>query len=173
MRLVNPLAIPGYLNLKLDQDFMMDSKSVGAGGTSSVYRGTLINPHLVDKYGFQSCVLKMFKGIDNFSTSDTTSNSIMNDKTPFYYEIAIMNILGMHPNIVQFLGYCEAPALIVMKMYERDLKSALRNSNFETSPLVCLKIAVDVARGMDYIHKHGVLHLDLKPRKSRNIRNVR
>jgi serine/threonine protein kinase len=49
-------------------------------------------------------------------------------KTLVYQEIAIMNSLIHHPNIITLVGFTEEPLSIVMKMYERTLFSLCMSS---------------------------------------------
>ena len=73
-----------------------------------------------------------------------------------------------HPNIVHFLGACtrQQPFLIVTEIMEGgSLEAALRN-NAKFSLRRALEIALDCARGMEYLHvpnPNCIMHRDLKP----------
>jgi hypothetical protein len=70
-----------------------------------------------------------------------------------------------HPNIVTIyeLGECEGTLYIAMELLEGiDLAQALAPPNAMELPRK-LKVIVDVCRGLDYAHKRGVVHRDVKP----------
>lgn len=70
-----------------------------------------------------------------------------------------------HKNVVQFIGVCtvEDHLCIVTEFMEGgSLYEAYRQRQSRISPLVVIKIGIDVARGMDYLHRSGIVHRDLK-----------
>lgn len=70
-----------------------------------------------------------------------------------------------HPNIIQLLGYIEDPFMIVMEyLPNKDLLSII-NSSF-TSLDRKINIAIDILRGINYLHSRKpdyIIHRDLKP----------
>ena len=84
-------------------------------------------------------------------------------KAEFHFEIALMAHLGSHPNIIQLVGYCDAPTYsIVMKFCD----GSLHNLIFEQRVLKYgekIQFALDIATGMGFIHSMDIVHLDLKP----------
>jgi len=88
-------------------------------------------------------------------------------------EEAKMQARLRHPNVVQFIGYAveKDQHIIVMELMEMDLRMYLdenqnRGRNFGIEYPLPLLLAVDImlqlAEAMNYLHKSGVMHRDLK-----------
>ncbi|XP_031384250.1 integrin-linked protein kinase 1 isoform X2 [Punica granatum] len=73
-----------------------------------------------------------------------------------------------HPNIVQFLGAVtqSSPMMIVTEYLPKgDLREYLRRRG-ALKPVTAVKFALDIARGMNYLHEHkpeAIIHRDLEP----------
>eukprot|EP01042_Synura_sphagnicola_P002961 gene2961-biopygen3200 len=69
-----------------------------------------------------------------------------------------------HPNILQFLGYCISPRpCIVMEYMPRgSLHQLLRNRQAEILWDVRMRIALDITRGLAYLHAENIVHRDIK-----------
>ncbi|PSS28761.1 Dual specificity protein kinase [Actinidia chinensis var. chinensis] len=85
----------------------------------------------------------------------------------FRHEVNLLVKLR-HPNIVQFLGaVTERKPLMLITEYLRggDLHQYLKEKG-ALSPSTAINFAVDIARGMAYLHNEPnvVIHRDLKPR---------
>ena len=164
MPLINvvPLFIPGFLNLKLDIDLVMPdiSNKIGKGGTASIFRGTLVNDSLISRYGgTKDVAIKVSEPKPN-ETEEKRTRRIQD----LMYEIAIMSSLPSCTNIVQFIGFVEAPRqCIVMKYYSSSLSALIGDSNARISQDTVINIGFQIANGMEVIHSKGVLHLDIKP----------
>lgn len=67
----------------------------------------------------------------------------------------------------QFVAACKKPpvyCVITEYLSEGSLRAYLHKLEHKTLPLPKLiAIALDIARGMEYIHSQGVIHRDLKP----------
>ncbi|CAK9222390.1 unnamed protein product [Sphagnum troendelagicum] len=81
----------------------------------------------------------------------------------------------LHPNVVQFIGYGvnEREHVIVLELMSMDLKRFLDDQkkkngkkNGEQGPplplLTAINIMAQIAEAMNYLHKSGVMHRDLK-----------
>ncbi|KAK1289913.1 Serine/threonine-protein kinase HT1 [Acorus calamus] len=85
----------------------------------------------------------------------------------FRHEVKLLVKLR-HPNIVQFLGaVTERKPLMLITEYLRggDLHQYLKEKG-SLSPLTAVNFALDIARGMAYMHNEPnvIIHRDLKPR---------
>lgn len=74
-----------------------------------------------------------------------------------------------HPNIVQFMGICAEPPCIVSEFCEKGslltlLKSAAKEDKFLPTWEMCLKMVIDAATGILYLHSRSkpIVHCDLK-----------
>ncbi|KAJ9566161.1 hypothetical protein OSB04_002127 [Centaurea solstitialis] len=73
-----------------------------------------------------------------------------------------------HPNVVQFLGAVtqSSPMMIVTEYLSKgDLRLFLKRKG-ALKPLTALKFAMDIARGMNYLHENKpapIIHRDLEP----------
>ncbi|KAL6583816.1 Serine/threonine-protein kinase ht1 [Orobanche minor] len=71
-----------------------------------------------------------------------------------------------HPNIISFIAACKKPPVfcIITEYYPGgSLRQYLHQQEPHSLPLtLVLKLALDIARGMQYLHARGVLHRDLK-----------
>ncbi|XP_010524090.1 PREDICTED: serine/threonine-protein kinase STY8-like isoform X3 [Tarenaya hassleriana] len=73
-----------------------------------------------------------------------------------------------HPNVVQFLGAVtqSSPMMIVTEYLSKgDLREYLDRKR-ALKPELAVKFALDIARGMNYLHEHkpeAIIHRDLEP----------
>ncbi|KAI6673191.1 hypothetical protein NL676_001097 [Syzygium grande] len=85
----------------------------------------------------------------------------------FRDELALLQKLR-HPNIVQFLGAVtqSSPMMIVTEYLPKgDLRAYLKRKG-ALKPIIAVRFALDIARGMNYLHEHkpeAVVHRDLEP----------
>ncbi|KAK4568589.1 hypothetical protein RGQ29_004130 [Quercus rubra] len=83
----------------------------------------------------------------------------------FISEVALLFRLR-HPNIITFFAACKkAPVFCIITEYLAggSLRKYLHHQEPHSVPLnLVLKLALDIARGMQYLHSQGILHRDLK-----------
>ncbi|KAK4489132.1 hypothetical protein RD792_004926 [Penstemon davidsonii] len=83
----------------------------------------------------------------------------------FTSEVALLFRLR-HPNIITFVAACKKPPVfcIITEYYPGgSLRKYLHQQEPYSLPLnLVLKLALDIARGMQYLHAQGILHRDLK-----------
>ncbi|GKV02168.1 hypothetical protein SLEP1_g14632 [Rubroshorea leprosula] len=88
----------------------------------------------------------------------------------FKYELTLLEKVR-HPNVVQFVGAVtqNIPMMIVLEYpLKGDLGSYLQKKG-RLSPSKALRFALDIARGMNYLHEckpDPIIHCDLKPKKT-------
>ncbi|CAH9092394.1 unnamed protein product [Cuscuta europaea] len=86
-------------------------------------------------------------------------------ETQFSSEVALLLRLK-HPNIITFVAACKKPpvfCIITEYVPGGSLRKYLHQQEPYSVPLkLVLKLALDIARGMQYLHALGILHRDLK-----------
>ncbi|KAG8363321.1 hypothetical protein BUALT_Bualt19G0010200 [Buddleja alternifolia] len=119
--------------------------------------------------GFGEVYLVRWRGTE--VAAKTIRSSIASNervKDSFIKELALWQILR-HPNIVQFLGVLKHPdRLIFLTEYIRNgsLYDVLKKKG-RVDPQTAVAYALDIARGMNYLHQHkphAIIHRDLTPR---------
>ena len=72
-----------------------------------------------------------------------------------------------HPNIVQFKGVCtQSPVFaIVMEYCPHGTLFNMLRSGREVPPKKLVEWIKQIAKGMDYLHQHNIIHRDLKSPK--------
>ena len=67
-------------------------------------------------------------------------------------------------HIVSLLGYCKSPVYcLILELMHCSLDSILKETTHEISWLQRFRFAIDIAKGLKYLHEHNVIHRDLKP----------
>ncbi|GJS77856.1 serine/threonine-protein kinase HT1 [Tanacetum coccineum] len=83
----------------------------------------------------------------------------------FKSEVALLSRL-INPNIVQFIAACKKPpvyCIITEYMSQGTLRMYLNKKEpYSLSTETVLRLALDISRGMEYLHSQGVVHRDLK-----------
>ncbi|XP_003525000.1 integrin-linked protein kinase 1-like isoform X2 [Glycine soja] len=146
MTVANPREVPEY---ELNPVELQVRKSDGISkGTYQVakWNGTKVAVKILDK--------------DSYSDPDTIN--------AFKHELTLLERVR-HPNVVQFVGAVtqNIPMMIVREYHSKgDLASYLQKKG-RLSPSKVLRFALDIARGMNYLHEckpDPVIHCDLKPK---------
>eukprot|EP01116_Phalansterium_solitarium_P003345 TRINITY_DN14166_c0_g1_i1.p1 TRINITY_DN14166_c0_g1~~TRINITY_DN14166_c0_g1_i1.p1 ORF type:complete len:596 (+),score=240.19 TRINITY_DN14166_c0_g1_i1:408-2195(+) len=88
-------------------------------------------------------------------------------KHDFPFEIQLMSSMD-HENVIKFLGVaiCEGNEMLLVMQYMEhgSLKDLIQRSGGKIDPKLKLRLALDVAKGMEYLHSRNppVIHRDLK-----------
>ncbi|XP_019169329.1 PREDICTED: serine/threonine-protein kinase HT1-like isoform X2 [Ipomoea nil] len=84
----------------------------------------------------------------------------------FNREVALLSRLR-HPNVIEFVGECTKPPVFCIAteyLSAGSLRAYLHKLDHESVPLQKLvAMALDIAKGMEYVHSQGIIHKDLKP----------
>ncbi|KAI4296757.1 hypothetical protein L6164_036685 [Bauhinia variegata] len=84
----------------------------------------------------------------------------------FIREVTLLSRLH-HQNVIKFVAACRKPPvyfIITEYLSEGSLRAYLHKLERQTiSMQKLIAFALDIARGMEYIHSQGVIHRDLKP----------
>jgi tRNA A-37 threonylcarbamoyl transferase component Bud32 len=150
--------VGGLAGLGDFSDWQMDMTKMEVGPT--IARGSFADLHM-GVYCGQTVAVKMLR-TDPTAVDDVASSAALQEE--FVKEVSILRKVR-HKNVVQFLGVCtlqEHLCIVTEFMEGGSLYEAYRQRQSRISPLVVIKIGIDVARGMDYLHRSGIIHRDLK-----------
>ncbi|KAL0915633.1 hypothetical protein M5K25_016066 [Dendrobium thyrsiflorum] len=121
-----------------------------SGSHSRIYRGI---------YKQRAVAVKMVKILDQ----DAEKRESLEKQ--FKSEVSFLSRL-YHPNIVQFIAASRKPpmyCIITEYMSQGTLRMYLHKKEpYSLSTETILRLALDISRGMEYLHSQGVIHRDLK-----------
>nr|XP_016443049.1 PREDICTED: serine/threonine-protein kinase HT1-like [Nicotiana tabacum] len=141
--------------LNLETKWLIDPKllfvgpKIGEGAHAKVYEG---------KYKNQNVAIKIVhKG--------ETPEEIAKREARFGREVAMLSRV-QHKNLVKFIGACKEPVMVIVT--ELLLGGTLRKYLVNMRPrcldtAVAIRFALDIARGMECLHSHGMFCLQLLP----------
>ncbi|KAI3814748.1 hypothetical protein L1987_14392 [Smallanthus sonchifolius] len=120
------------------------------GAFGKLYKGT---------YNGEDVAIKLLEKPEN----DLDRAQLMEQQ--FQQEVMMLARLK-HPNIVRFIGACRKPMVwCIVTEYAKggSVRQFLTKRQNRSVPLkLAVKQALDVARGMEYVHALGLIHRDLK-----------
>ncbi|KAG2668112.1 hypothetical protein I3843_15G140200 [Carya illinoinensis] len=120
------------------------------GAFGKLYRGT---------YNGEDVAIKILERPEN----NPEKAQLMEQQ--FQQEVMMLATLK-HPNIVRFIGGCRKPMVwCIVTEYAKggSVRQFLTKRHNRAVPLkLAVKQALDVARGMEYVHRLGLIHRDLK-----------
>ncbi|XP_073147500.1 serine/threonine/tyrosine-protein kinase HT1 [Henckelia pumila] len=121
-----------------------------SGAHSRIYRGI---------YKQRAVAVKMVR----IPTHKEETRALLEQQ--FKSEVALLSRL-YHHNIVQFVAACKKPpvyCIITEYMSQGTLRMYLNKKEpYSLSTETILRLALDISRGMEYLHSQGVIHRDLK-----------
>ncbi|KAJ3679261.1 hypothetical protein LUZ60_017272 [Juncus effusus] len=141
-----------YQNWTVDLSKLHIEKSFAQGAFGKLYRG---------EYNGVDVAIKLLQR--TFDQDRDGKAQLMEQQ--FYQEVVMLTKLN-HPNIVKFVGMCMKPEVFcIVTEYEKggSLRSFLMKRQNKAVPLkLAVRQALDVARGMEYVHREKLIHRDLK-----------
>ncbi|MGZ8185468.1 MAG: serine/threonine protein kinase [Methylobacter sp.] len=99
------------------------------------------------------------------ANSDETQPLFRRGRTLFFEEAKVLANLK-HPNIVEVINFFEANSTAYMVMtydYGVTLDRILSSKMLAISPAFFLQVFNSLLTGIDHIHTHNLVHLDIKP----------
>ncbi|EAY22545.1 TKL family protein kinase [Trichomonas vaginalis G3] len=138
--------LPSNLKIIINRDDFILGKSIGTGVSGNVYLGKNKNT------GEEVAVKILHK--KQLSGSELES---------YQREVYALSVL-VHPCILKFCGYTEDPPYYILTEYMANgcLFDILRKRPQILTPTIRSLIALDIARGLEYLHSKGVIHRDMK-----------
>ncbi|CAL0331946.1 unnamed protein product [Lupinus luteus] len=130
---------------EIDTNHLIYANRVGSGSFGDLYRGT---------YCSQDVAIKVLK-------PERISTDMLKE---FAQEVYIMRKIR-HKNVVQFIGACTRPpnlCIVTEFMSRGSLYDYLHKQRGVFKLQSLLKIAIDVSKGMNYLHQNNIIHRDLK-----------
>ncbi|URE24620.1 STYKc [Musa troglodytarum] len=121
-----------------------------SGSNSRIYRGI---------YKQRAVAVKMVRIPEQDEEKRATLEQQFNSEVAFLSRLC-------HPNVVQFIAACKKPpvyCIITEYMSQGTLRMYLHKKEpYSLSTETILQLALDISRGMRYLHSQGVIHRDLK-----------
>ncbi|ETO10875.1 hypothetical protein RFI_26503 [Reticulomyxa filosa] len=86
----------------------------------------------------------------------------------FFKELQISYKASNHPNVLRYYGFCQKPLCLVMEYMDGgSVQEYLHHDSpqsIQISSLQRLKIAKQVALGINHLHQHNIVHRDIAAR---------
>ncbi|KAL3345884.1 hypothetical protein AABB24_024696 [Solanum stoloniferum] len=130
---------------EIDIRLLKFENKVASGSFGDLYKGT---------YCSQEVAIKVLK----------PENLNMDMVKEFSQEVFIMRKIR-HKNVVQFIGACtRSPNLCIVTefMTRGSIYTFLHKQRGAFKLPTLLKVAIDVSKGMSYLHQNNIIHRDLK-----------
>lgn len=138
--------IPKSLNIIVRHSDILMGREIGVGQSGRVVLG-ILKPKNIE------VAVKILHNTE-LSSSDIEM---------FKREIFSMSILN-HQSLVKFYGYTSEPPFYILTEYmpNGSLYDYLHEHPNELSPTEKTLIALDIAKGLEYLHERGMIYRDLK-----------
>lgn len=145
MTVANPREVPEYELNPTDIQIRRGDRISKGSYQIAKWNGTKVSVKILDK--------------DYYSDPESIN--------AFRYELTLLEKVR-HPNVVQFVGAVtqNIPMMILLEYSRGDLCTYLQKKG-RISPSKALRLALDIARGMNYLHEckpDPIIHCDLKPK---------
>ncbi|CAI5478459.1 unnamed protein product [Closterium sp. Yama58-4] len=130
---------------EIDNDQLKLQHKIASGSFGDLYRGT---------YCGQDVAIKILK-------AERLNDTLQQE---FAQEVFIMRKVR-HKNVVQFIGACTKPpnlSIVTEFMVGGSVYDYLHKHRGSMKLPMVLRVGMDVAKGMDFLHKNNIIHRDLK-----------
>ncbi|KAJ4976680.1 hypothetical protein NE237_001786 [Protea cynaroides] len=150
-----PLMAPMHVqNAREVPEYEIDPKELDFTNSVNITKGTFC---IASWRGIQVAVKTL--GEDVFTDDDKV--------IAFRNELALLQKIR-HPNVVQFLGAVtqSSPMMIVTEYLPKGDLDAFLKRKGALKPTIAIKFALDISRGMNYLHENkpeAIIHRDLEP----------
>ena len=133
------------VSTKLHYDDVVCEKQIGEGSFGIVFKGT---------FQGNDVAVKKMKDVD-------ASNATMDE---FEKEVAMLDKFRCD-QIVHFFGACIIPNHVMMVTEFAPCGSLMDCIKKQAEPeeRIKIKLVLDAAKGLEYLHSNGILHRDIKP----------
>ena len=137
--------------------FLFDQ--LGEGGQAVVLRGMWCGIEVAVKQPKKAKELSQ----KNLLSSNSSSREMDSFSQALRREVRALSRVR-HPNVVRLYGACFEPAPMVLMAYAPSgtLQDAVDASKFQGISEI-IRVLAGIARGMEAVHAHKIIHLDLKP----------
>jgi tRNA A-37 threonylcarbamoyl transferase component Bud32 len=146
--------VENYDSWTIDISKLHVGEAFAQGAFGKIFKGT---------YNGEDVAIKL---LDRVPAEEPTADKSLLMEQQFHQEVRMLANLS-HPNIVRFIGMCKKHGVLcIVTEYEKggSMRQFLtkRQHNRGVPLKLAVRQALDVARGMEYIHMLGLIHRDLK-----------
>ncbi|XP_057769183.1 serine/threonine-protein kinase STY46-like [Salvia miltiorrhiza] len=130
---------------EIDPQLLKFESKIASGSYGDLYKGT---------YCSQEVAIKILK-------TERLNTELQKE---FAQEVYIMRKVR-HKNVVQFIGACTRPpnlCIVTEYMCGGSVYDYLHKQKGTFKLPALLKVAIDVSKGMNYLHQNNIIHRDLK-----------
>ncbi|KAI3447912.1 hypothetical protein Pfo_004577 [Paulownia fortunei] len=130
---------------EIDPQYLKFESKVASGSYGDLYKGT---------YCSQEVAIKILK-------AERLNTELQKE---FAQEVYIMRKIR-HKNVVQFIGACTRPpnlCIVTEYMSGGSVYDYLHKQKATFKLPGLLKVAIDISKGMNYLHQNNIIHRDLK-----------
>ncbi|KAG6544341.1 hypothetical protein Mapa_014175 [Marchantia paleacea] len=158
MELKNAVEALAYEDWTVDFHNLVIGERLGGGSSGRLYRG---------QYLSQDVAIKIIELNElNVENESGTLRSVpaVELLQMFKQEVSIMRLVR-HKNLVQFIGACSCwPKLCIVTelMAGGSVRDVMQSRGGGLDIPAAVKVLRDAARGMDFLHRRGIVHRDLK-----------